>query len=262
VDVHAKLDELTALIDNARAMPMSASCVVNRGEVLAYIDEIRGLLPAEFDEAQRVLDDKGAVIAEGHAEAARIVEAAKAERTRLIARAEIMRDASKEAEELRATAVADAERMRLEIQHRKKHSPVKAVAGVTAVLVLIGGGVGYKMYSDHQHEMAVARAEKERVEAEARKAKAELEAALANLKKETDSRLALADEKQKAAIRAEYEARKAALEGRSAPKVHKAAVVEEPKAVTVPTMQKRKISDNPLDGLDLDEAPSSSKKKK
>ena len=115
MDVHAKLDELTALIDNARAMPMSASCVVNRGEVLAYIDEIRGLLPAEFDEAQRVLDDKGAVIAEGHAEAARIVEAAKAERTRLIARAEIMRDASKEAEELRATAVADAERMRLEI---------------------------------------------------------------------------------------------------------------------------------------------------
>jgi hypothetical protein len=115
VDVHAKLDELTAIIDNARAMPMSASCVVNRGEVLAQIDEIRSLLPTEFDEAQRVLDDKGAVIAEGHAEAERIIEAAKAERARLIARTEVMRDAAKEAQETLAAASADADRMRREI---------------------------------------------------------------------------------------------------------------------------------------------------
>jgi cell division septum initiation protein DivIVA len=115
VDVHAKLDELTALIDNARAMPMSASCVVNRGEVLAYIDELRALLPTEFDEARRVLDDKGAVIAEGHAEAERIIEEAKAERARLIARTEVMREATKEAEQTRAAANADAERMRREI---------------------------------------------------------------------------------------------------------------------------------------------------
>ena len=115
MDVHAKLDELTAIIDNARAMPMSASCVVNRGEVLAQIDEIRSLLPTEFDEAQRVLDDKGAVIAEGHAEAERIIEAAKAERARLIARTEVMRDAAKEAQETLAAASADADRMRREI---------------------------------------------------------------------------------------------------------------------------------------------------
>ena len=115
MDVHAKLDELTALIDNARAMPMSASCVVNRGEVLAHLDELRQLLPNEFDEARRVLDDKGAVIAEGHAEASDIIEAAKAERARMVSRTEIMREATKEAEQLRAAAEADAERMRREI---------------------------------------------------------------------------------------------------------------------------------------------------
>jgi len=115
VDVHAKLDELTALIENARAMPMSASCVLNRGEVLAQLDELRGLLPTEFDEARRVLDDKGAVIAEGHVEAAEIIEAAKAERARMISRTEIMREATKEAEATRAAANADADRMRREI---------------------------------------------------------------------------------------------------------------------------------------------------
>ena len=115
MDVHAKLDELTALIDNARAMPMSASCVVNRGEVLAHLDEIRALLPTEFDEARRVLDDKGAVIAEGHVEAEQIIEAAKAERARLIGKTEVMREATKEAESTRAAAQEDADRMRREI---------------------------------------------------------------------------------------------------------------------------------------------------
>ena len=115
MDIHAKLDELTALIDNARAMPMSASCVVNRGEVLAQLDELRALLPTEFDEARRVLDDKGAVIAEGHAEAERIIDAARTERTRMIAKTEVMREATKEAELTRSAAAADAERMRHEI---------------------------------------------------------------------------------------------------------------------------------------------------
>jgi cell division septum initiation protein DivIVA len=115
VDVHAKLDELTALIDNARAMPMSASCVVNRAEVLTALDEIRGLLPAEIADAQRVIDERAAVVAEGHAEAERIIEAAKAERTRLISRTEVMREASREAEQALTAARADAERMRIEI---------------------------------------------------------------------------------------------------------------------------------------------------
>ena len=37
MDVHDKLDELIALVENARSMPMSASCIVNRGDVLARL---------------------------------------------------------------------------------------------------------------------------------------------------------------------------------------------------------------------------------
>jgi len=115
VDVHAKLDELTALIDNARAMPMSASCVVNRAEVLAHLDEIRALLPTEIGEAQKIIGDKGAVVAEGRAEADRIIEEAQAERARLLARTEVMRDATREAERTLKAARTDSERMRVEI---------------------------------------------------------------------------------------------------------------------------------------------------
>jgi cell division septum initiation protein DivIVA len=115
VDVHAKLDELTALVESARAMPMSASCVVNRAEVLEQIDEVRQLLPSEIAAAERVLRDKRAVIAEGRTEAEELLETARAERARMVARTEIMREATREADQLLTAARADAERMRREI---------------------------------------------------------------------------------------------------------------------------------------------------
>jgi cell division septum initiation protein DivIVA len=115
VDVHAKLDELSALIEGARAMPMSASCVVNRGEVLDHLDEVRRLLPAELSEAERIMRSKRAVIADGRTEAEQLLEAARAERARMVSRAEVMREATREAQLLVESARADAERMRREI---------------------------------------------------------------------------------------------------------------------------------------------------
>ena len=115
MDVHAKLDELTAVVESARAMPMSASCVVNRNEMLEHIEEIRQLLPSEIAAAERVLRDKRAVVAEGRTEAEELIEAAHAERAKMVARTEIMREATREAEQLLAAARADAERMRREI---------------------------------------------------------------------------------------------------------------------------------------------------
>jgi hypothetical protein len=115
VDVHAKLDELTALVEGARALPMSASCVVNRAEVLAALDDVRGLLPDELGEAQRVIAERKSVVDDGHTEAERIIEAAKAERARLVARTEVMREATRESERLRTAAQADVDRMQKEI---------------------------------------------------------------------------------------------------------------------------------------------------
>ena len=51
-----KLAHLRELILNARAMPMSASCVINRGDVLAAIDDVIDNLPDEIADAQQVID--------------------------------------------------------------------------------------------------------------------------------------------------------------------------------------------------------------
>jgi len=113
--LHDKLDEIVGLVENARAMPMSASCIVNRGELLALLDELREQLPAEIAEAASVLRTREEVLDEGRAEADRIIEEAKRERARLVAKTEVVRTATDEAERIVVEAQAESERMRDEV---------------------------------------------------------------------------------------------------------------------------------------------------
>jgi hypothetical protein len=115
VDVHEKLDELAALIENARAMPMSASCMINRADTLALIDEIRELLPEELRYAELLLADRESVIADGRQEAEKIIEAAKAERDRLVSQTSVARQAGSHADEVRQHALQEAATLRQEI---------------------------------------------------------------------------------------------------------------------------------------------------
>ena len=116
MDVQAKLDQLTQLVESARSMPMSASCVVNRGEVLALVDEIRELLPGALREAEWILKDREEVVEEGRKEGEQIVAAARVEATRLVSRTEIMQTATREAERVTAEATENAKTMRLEVE--------------------------------------------------------------------------------------------------------------------------------------------------
>jgi colicin import membrane protein len=142
------------------------------------------------------------------------------------------------------------ERMRLEMQHKKKHSPVKAVVTVAAVLVLIGGGIGYKMYSDHQKELATERAEKERIAAQARKERAELEAKLVGIEKNMNDQLARAKtEEERQRIRIAAAEAKAAAQGSRPTRTHGSAKTEPEKKTVVPNFKKRDIPDDPTLGL-------------
>jgi cell division septum initiation protein DivIVA len=115
VDVHEKLDELTAMVQNARSMPMSASCVVNRAEVLSLVEEIRELLPEEFRHAELLLQDREAVVDEGRREAAKVIEAAHAEADRLVSETEVLAEARRRAEDIRVDAYDEAATMRREV---------------------------------------------------------------------------------------------------------------------------------------------------
>lgn len=115
MDVHAKLDELDATIEQARSMPMSASCIVNRTEVRALIDELRELLPEEFHHAELLLADRESVVEEGRNEAKRVLDEAYAERDRLVSETEVVAEARRTADATVTAAAEEAAMMRQEV---------------------------------------------------------------------------------------------------------------------------------------------------
>ena len=110
------LDEITALVETARAMPMSASCVVNRAELLALLDELRTQLPPALAQASAVLADRDGVIAEAEREAVRIRSEAEQERSRRLSQHEIVVQAQAEAARLTDEARYQADAMRMEVE--------------------------------------------------------------------------------------------------------------------------------------------------
>jgi cell division septum initiation protein DivIVA len=115
-DVHAKLEQLTALIEGAKSMPLSSSCVLPRGELLAVIEEVRQLLPSELAAASDVLSDRASVVDEGRAEAEAIIAKATAERARLVSRSEVASEARRQAQEMLDEARDSARVMRDEVE--------------------------------------------------------------------------------------------------------------------------------------------------
>ena len=113
--VHDKLDELTGLVEQARAMPMSSSVLVHRGELLGLLDEARELLPQALARAQQVLEDRDAVVEQGRQEAARLVAEAGRERERLVAQTEVHRSAVEQAHGLLDEATEQAALMRVQV---------------------------------------------------------------------------------------------------------------------------------------------------
>lgn len=112
MDVHDKLDAIVASVEAARAMPMSASCIVNRAEMLVLLDELRELLPGELAQAEELLGSRDDVVEAGRAEAARIIDEAKRERSRLVAKTEVAQAAAAEAERIVSEAEEESQRMR------------------------------------------------------------------------------------------------------------------------------------------------------
>lgn len=116
MDVNAKIDELIEIVESARAMPMSASCVINRAQVLDLLDDLKRGLPEEMDKARRVLADRESVLEDGRREAERMLERTRSERESIIGNTDVSREARGAAERILVEARQEAEQMRAEAE--------------------------------------------------------------------------------------------------------------------------------------------------
>ena len=116
--VFESLDALVTLVEEARGLPMTANCVVPRGDVLELLDDVREALPGELDDAQDVLDRRDEIVAEAEQEAEHTRAGATEDAEQLVA------EARAEAQRLVAAARAEAE----ETVAQARHEAERAVA--------------------------------------------------------------------------------------------------------------------------------------
>lgn len=115
-DVEAKLHQLERLVDDAKAVPLSASIMLNRAEVEGLVGELRAALPDELTQARWVIKERDEILERAQADATRLVDDAHEQRDRLVSDQEVVRAAEREAGRLIEDATEHARQIRLEAE--------------------------------------------------------------------------------------------------------------------------------------------------
>jgi hypothetical protein len=115
VDPLDRIDEILALIEGARSVPMSRNCIVDRGEMIGALEQLRTELPAELRRAGALLEERDKIIEAGQREAERIVSEGEAEHARLVSINEIVVSAEHESSRIIGEARSEAQRLRDEV---------------------------------------------------------------------------------------------------------------------------------------------------
>ncbi|GGJ76470.1 hypothetical protein GCM10010123_03060 [Pilimelia anulata] len=111
-----RIDEIIAMIEQARSAPMSRSnCVVERAEAIGMLEELRAELPADLRRAAALLEERDKIVEAGKREADRIIAEGEGEHARLVSTNEITVSAEHEAARLVSEARAEAQRLRDEV---------------------------------------------------------------------------------------------------------------------------------------------------
>ena len=82
---------------HARHVPFSAQVIVDEEEVMELLDQLRFNLPDEIKQANWTIQEQQRLIAEAHAEAARILARANENAERVVSQQEIVRRAERQA---------------------------------------------------------------------------------------------------------------------------------------------------------------------
>ncbi len=114
--LYETVDELTTVIENARSVPMSASCMVPRDHLLDLLDDLRESLPEDVQAAGAIVEQRTEILQQAQAEAERLTGRTRGESEQLLGQArrqreEILGTARRQRDELLAQAQLDAEQL-------------------------------------------------------------------------------------------------------------------------------------------------------
>ena len=100
MDSIEKLNTAISMVEEARGVPLSASCVVHRGEILEVLEGAREYLPSDLYEAEKIIADQEKLIEEGRASAEQMIATAREDVSRMIEQTAIVQAARDEAQRI------------------------------------------------------------------------------------------------------------------------------------------------------------------
>jgi len=108
--------QLRDVIDAARPVPLSASSMISKEEVLELIDEAIARLPEELRAARWLLKEREEYLARVRHEGDEILDQARARAERMVQRTEVVKAAEQRAYQIVDTAESDARRLQHEVE--------------------------------------------------------------------------------------------------------------------------------------------------
>ncbi len=116
MDSIEKLNTAIAIVEEARGVPLSASCVVPRGEMLEILEGAREFLPADLSGAEDIIAKRDQIIEEGRTSAESMIATAREDVSRMVEQTSIVQAARDEAQRIldEARDVAEDERREVE----------------------------------------------------------------------------------------------------------------------------------------------------
>lgn len=111
-----RLQSAITTIESARGVPLSASCVVHRGELLEILDEARAAFPGDLAQAQEIIVTREIILEEARLSADQMIIHAREEVSQLVEQTEIVAAARKEARRILDEVEEEARKERDEIE--------------------------------------------------------------------------------------------------------------------------------------------------
>ncbi len=116
MDITARIQQLEDMIREAKSMPLSASALLNREELLEVVGAMKEALPEEIKEARWVVKDREELLSKARRDAEGIVEKARTDQARLVSDEEVVVESKDEADRIVVNAREQARQIRLEAE--------------------------------------------------------------------------------------------------------------------------------------------------
>lgn len=134
------IDRIEELLDKSKRIPFTSNIMIAENEIYEMLDELRNVIPEEFRQARWIVKEREGMIEESKRQAERIIREAKERSEMLVNETDILKNASRKAEDLLSIAEAKSRTIRLEAEDYADEKLAGLEAALHKILVAIEKG--------------------------------------------------------------------------------------------------------------------------